>query len=94
MAEPDPGTDIPRQLGDMWQEFMDQVAPSVEQTLDMLEGLGTIDDLRNYHPPERLPNGDIILRRREDAPDLSPDAGPDSAEPPAAPGQPAPITKI
>ncbi|NHW17243.1 hypothetical protein HA071_25590 [Escherichia coli] len=27
------------------------------------EGL-TIDDLGAYHPPEKLPNGDIIIRRK------------------------------
>ena len=26
--------------------------------------LGRIDDLNNYHPPEMLPNGDIIIRRK------------------------------
>lgn len=25
---------------------------------------GLIDDLSAYHPPERLPNGDIIIRRK------------------------------
>ncbi|MCC6305016.1 MAG: hypothetical protein IT545_07445 [Rhodobacteraceae bacterium] len=25
---------------------------------------GLIDDLGAYHPPERLPNGDIIIRRK------------------------------
>ncbi|MCL4188782.1 MAG: hypothetical protein KJZ85_14340 [Rhodobacteraceae bacterium] len=25
---------------------------------------GMIDDLSAYHPPERLPNGDIIIRRK------------------------------
>jgi hypothetical protein len=26
-----------------------------------------IGDLRNYHPPEKLPNGDIIIRRKTPA---------------------------
>ena len=29
---------------------------------------GLVDDIENYQRPERLPNGDIILRRRADAP--------------------------
>ncbi|WP_299364424.1 hypothetical protein [uncultured Paracoccus sp.] len=29
---------------------------------------GLIDDIGNYEPPERLPNGDILIRRRADAP--------------------------
>lgn len=28
------------------------------------EFLGKVDDFSNYHPPEFLPNGDIILRRK------------------------------
>lgn len=28
---------------------------------------GMIGDLRNYHPPEKLPNGDIIIRRKTPA---------------------------
>ncbi|MEZ5730692.1 MAG: hypothetical protein R3D97_00025 [Paracoccaceae bacterium] len=28
------------------------------------EFLGSIGDLSQYHPPEKLPNGDIILRRK------------------------------
>lgn len=27
-----------------------------------------VDDIRNYQKPERLPNGDILIRRRTDAP--------------------------
>lgn len=34
-----------------------------------------IDSVRYYHPPEVLPNGDIILRRREDAPPWVPPEG-------------------
>jgi len=40
------------------------------------ELMGKIDDLSVYHPPEMLPNGDIILRRKApldpDAPDQPP----------------------
>ncbi|WP_245749687.1 hypothetical protein [Palleronia marisminoris] len=31
-----------------------------------------IDDLSAYHPPERLPNGDIIIRRKRPADDPAP----------------------
>lgn len=30
--------------------------------------LALIDDIRNYEAPERLPNGDIVLRRKPGAP--------------------------
>ncbi|MCO4847137.1 MAG: hypothetical protein KC448_04095 [Yoonia sp.] len=35
--------------------------------------LSQIDDMRNYDAPEILPNGDIIMRRRDDAPIYDPD---------------------
>lgn len=34
----------------------------------MLELLALVDDLRNYQAPERLENGDILIRRKPDAP--------------------------
>lgn len=42
---------------------------------DLAELLG---DVRNYDPPERLPNGDIIIRRKPGAP--PPPPAPDQAE--------------
>ena len=33
-----------------------------------LEGLG--ENLNAYHPPEILPNGDIIIRRKDPLPDV------------------------
>ena len=37
--------------------------------------LEKIDSFENYERPEILPNGDIIIRRREDAPPLPRDDG-------------------
>ena len=34
----------------------------------MLELLALVDDLTNYAAPERLPNGDILIRRKPGAP--------------------------
>lgn len=34
----------------------------------MLELLALVDDLTNYQAPERLENGDILIRRKPDAP--------------------------
>ena len=60
--------------------LMDEIRPQLEQLAPELrrlgEGIGPlltdltemIDELDAYHPPERLPNGDIILRRKDDAP--------------------------
>ena len=44
-----------------------------EDVLPFLQGLGAVvDDLTHYEMPERLPNGDIIIRRRPDAPEPAP----------------------
>jgi hypothetical protein len=37
---------------------------------------GEVDDIRHYELPQFLPNGDIILRRKPDAPRYVPEAGP------------------
>ena len=43
--------------------FAEDLMPMLEQFAEM------VGDLDSYHPPEKLPNGDIILRRKtpEDA---------------------------
>ncbi len=38
--------------------FADELEPMMEDLAERLEGL------RGYHPPEVLPNGDIIIRRK------------------------------
>jgi len=40
------------------RDFADRMGPALA---DLME---KIDDLSAYHPPEMLPNGDIILRRK------------------------------
>ncbi len=40
------------------REFVQEMGPAFADLL------GRIDNLSNYHPPEMLPNGDIILRRK------------------------------
>ncbi|WP_344842001.1 hypothetical protein [Celeribacter arenosi] len=54
------------------QRLLDQMAPAIDE----LEGF--VDDMNAYHPPEILPNGDIIIRRRpldDQPPPPDPDAG-------------------
>ncbi|WP_035257477.1 hypothetical protein [Actibacterium mucosum] len=66
------------------RELTDNVEPAMRQLMQQMEPamqelLGMIDNLDAYHMPERLPNGDIIIRRKspsemqtlpEQAPDI------------------------
>lgn len=49
------------------RKLLEALRPGIEELLDR------IDDLSQYEAPEILPNGDIIIRRKRDAPPLSPD---------------------
>ncbi|MDZ7709046.1 MAG: hypothetical protein U5K36_02300 [Roseovarius sp.] len=40
------------------RDFAERMGPALAELMDK------IDDLSAYHPPEILPNGDIILRRK------------------------------
>ncbi|PIE13894.1 MAG: hypothetical protein CSA70_04060 [Rhodobacterales bacterium] len=49
--------------------FVEGVEPALKQFVEQMgpafaDLMGKIDDLNAYHPPELLPNGDIILRRK------------------------------
>ena len=48
----------------LFEGFQTDVAPLMENLAERLKGIG------EYHPPEVLPNGDIIIRRKraEDPP--------------------------
>ena len=62
------------------QDWMTQLKPMLESLREK------VDDLSNYEAPEVLPNGDIIIRRKPDAPDQpAPETEPD--ETPSAPPQ-------
>ena len=72
------GFDLLREGSRMILEgLMDDMRPMIEdarpffeeEMLPFLESLGSlIDDLSAYEMPERLPNGDIIIRRSPDRP--------------------------
>jgi hypothetical protein len=53
-------------LDDMGQALTD-LEPALRELMVM------IGDLRNYEAPEKLPNGDIIIRRKPDTPLLAPE---------------------
>ena len=51
-------------LKDMHEQFgeaMKEMAPALQDLA------GMIGDIRNYHAPEMMPNGDIIIRRKSPA---------------------------
>lgn len=58
MAEVEPG------LTEM-QKTLDALGPQLEALKpEILKLIGMIDDVGNYHSPEKLPNGDILIRRK------------------------------
>ncbi|MEC8668427.1 MAG: hypothetical protein VXY45_11355 [Pseudomonadota bacterium] len=62
--------------------FLDEAGPAMRSFLQEMgpalsELFADVKDFSVYHPPERLPNGDIIMRRK--TPDELPDA-PDGRE--------------
>lgn len=62
---------------------IDEMARTMQEAEPVLRSiLALVDDLRQYEAPERLPNGDILIRRKPGAP-------PPPALPPAsdAPGE-------
>ncbi len=60
--EMQPGLEALRERADEMEpamrDFIEQMGPALA---DLLDEMG---DLSAYHPPEKLPNGDIILRRK------------------------------
>lgn len=52
-------------------QFAREMGPAFQDLLDQVE------DWSAYHPPEVLPNGDIIIRRKQEAP--PPRTGPDGS---------------
>jgi hypothetical protein len=62
MAEMEPALD---EMG----KALSEVEPALKDLQPkMLELLALVDDLTNYQAPERLENGDILIRRKPDAP--------------------------
>ena len=73
-------------MGLILEGIMEEMRPAIEQArpyfedevLPFLDRMGELmDDLTAYELPERLPNGDIIIRRSPDAPPYVPDDGTD-----------------
>ena len=59
---------LPPDLDQLLNEMLDQLKPALTEMFRMMEQFEGIDDPRYYRMPEVLPNGDIIIRRKPDAP--------------------------
>lgn len=46
----------------LMEGLMQELEPMMEE---LRQGLGGIDDLTGYHAPEILPNGDILIRKKQ-----------------------------
>lgn len=53
-------------LGPAMADMMEEMGPAFAELLER------VDDFSNYQSPEMLPNGDIIIRRKPEAPDVPP----------------------
>jgi len=62
MREVEPAMDDLRGMAEGMEpalrQFVDEMGPA------MADIIGKMGDITQYHPPEMLPNGDIILRRK------------------------------
>ncbi|MBV0892344.1 hypothetical protein KTN05_10825 [Paracoccus sp. Z118] len=90
----------------LFENFFREAAPHIEGLFGALEGTAQelapalsevgdlIDDIGNYQRPERLPNGDIVIRRRPDAPPPPPTAEIERLVPDAPPDTPRTAPRV
>ena len=63
--------------------WVEDLGPKLEELGPALEGFAEkMGDMRAYHPPEVLENGDIIIRRKTPL-EAEPDTEPKTEQPPA-----------
>lgn len=84
-AQSAPELRLPQELDRAFRDMMESMKPTLDDALDLMRNFNVIDDPRNYQMPELLPNGDIILRRRPDAPAYVPEPPEETPEKPDAP---------
>lgn len=90
-AMPDQGAsraedELQQKLEEAMRDLFDAVRPAIDEVQAVIDIFAKIDSLDYYDRPEILANGDILLRRRADAPPWPPSEAPDEA--------PAPSPKI
>lgn len=74
--------DTMQELGPQMRELAETHGPQLRELLtemgdDLLRFMDRVDDLAHYQAPEFLPNGDIILRRKPNAPSFEPEGAVD-----------------
>ncbi|MCV6592902.1 MAG: hypothetical protein OIF48_08130 [Silicimonas sp.] len=60
LAEEEAGRDL---MSEALRLFMRGLIQEMDPAIEGLEGL--LDEFPGYHPPEVMPNGDIIIRKRQ-----------------------------
>ncbi|MEM7614143.1 MAG: AAA+ family ATPase [Pseudomonadota bacterium] len=70
--------DFAERTEELMRDFMEDMTPEMERLMaEVMPRLQSLTDalggLSAYEMPEVLPNGDIIIRRKPDAPDLPED---------------------
>lgn len=78
MQEMEPAMDDLRAFAETMEPAMRQFVREMGPAL--AEVLKKVDDLTMYHPPEMLPNGDIIMRRKQPVPPVAPEAPAENGE--------------
>ncbi|MEL6766650.1 MAG: AAA+ family ATPase [Pseudomonadota bacterium] len=61
-----------RELDRIWDDLSRGMEPALDRLDEVVAMLRQVDDPRYYEAPAFLPNGDIVIRRREDAPPWQP----------------------
>ncbi|MEZ5675647.1 MAG: hypothetical protein R3D81_10590 [Thalassovita sp.] len=77
MQEMEPAMDDLKSFAETMEPAMRQFVREMGPAL--ADVLKKVDDLTLYHPPELLPNGDIIMRRKQPA-EPTPEAPTDNAD--------------
>ena len=71
-AQSSPELRLPENLDETLREMMEELKPALKQMFEFMESFEGVDDPRHYMLPEVMPNGDIIIRRRPNAPPFRP----------------------
>lgn len=82
LAESGADLRLPEDLDRTLRQMMKELKPALTEMFRLMDQFEGIDDPRHYKLPEVLPNGDIIIRRRPDAPPFRrrPDGAPPDDE--------------